>query len=137
MSRSPPRFAGATRHSPDRTVVRPTRTRMAASSRLMIPEAERRFPVRIKLAVPSSSLGERLDQIHAWLDENCGANGWAMTPSGLRGVVNDAVAIYFLDPTTAAGFVPRWCAGSKFETAEGAFRVREDAPGQLAALSWP
>ena len=94
----------------------------------MITEAERRFPVRIKLALPSGGLGERLDQMHAWLDENCGANGWAMTPSGLRGVVNDAVAIYFLDPTTAVGFVTRWCAGSKFETANGAFRVREDAP---------
>jgi|HubBroStandDraft_4_1064222.scaffolds.fasta_scaffold25836_2 hypothetical protein len=44
-----------------------------------------------------------------------------MTPSGLRGVINDAVAIYFLDPTTAAGFVARWRAGSKFETAKGAF----------------
>ena len=34
----------------------------------------------------------------AWLDENCGANSWAMTPSGVRGVLNDAVSIYFLDP---------------------------------------
>jgi hypothetical protein len=33
----------------------------------------------------------------AWLDENCGADGWAMTPSGIRGVVNDAVSIHFLD----------------------------------------
>jgi hypothetical protein len=66
--------------------------------------------------------------MHAWLEENCGASGWAMTPSGLRGGVNDAVAIYFLDATTAAGFVVRWCAGTRIETAEGAFRVREDAP---------
>ena len=70
----------------------------------MITEAERRFPVRIKLALPSGGLGERLDQMHDWLDENCGADGWVMTPSGLRGVVNDAVAIYFLDPASAAGF---------------------------------
>jgi hypothetical protein len=102
---------------------------MAASSRLMITEAERRFPVRIKLAPPAGGLGKRLDQMHAWLDENCGADGWAMTPSGLRGVINDAVAIYFLDPTTAAGFVARWRAGSKFETAKGAFsgsaRIRQ------------
>jgi len=27
----------------------------------------------------------------AWLDENCGADGWAMTPSETRGVLNDAV----------------------------------------------
>jgi len=51
--------------------------------------------VRIKLALPDGGLGTRLTDIHAWLDENCGANGWAMTPSGLRGVVNDALAIYF------------------------------------------
>ena len=41
----------------------------------------------------------------AWLDENCGADGWAMTPSGTRGVLNDAVSIYFLDPTFAGAFV--------------------------------
>jgi hypothetical protein len=41
----------------------------------MITEAERRFPARIKLALPSGGLGERLDQMHAWLDENCGADG--------------------------------------------------------------
>jgi hypothetical protein len=106
---------------------------MAASSKLMISEAEHRFPVRIRLAVPAGGLGERLNQMQAWLDETCGADGWAMTPSGRRGVVNDAVAIYFLDPTTAAGFVARWCAGNKVETAEGAFRVREDAPAPRVA----
>jgi hypothetical protein len=31
-------------------------------------------------------------------------DGWAMTPAGLRGVVNDAVAIYFLDAMLAAAF---------------------------------
>jgi hypothetical protein len=33
-----------------------------------------------------------LDQIKAWLGENCGADGWAMTPSGTRGVLNDALS---------------------------------------------
>ena len=51
-----------------------------------------------------------------------------MTPSGLRGVVNDAVAIYLLDPASAAGFVARWCTSNKVEIAGGAFRVGEDAP---------
>jgi len=51
-----------------------------------------------------------------------------MTPAGLRGVVNDAVAIYFLDAVAAAAFVSRWCAGSNVEISEGAFRVREDQP---------
>jgi hypothetical protein len=47
---------------------------MAASSKLMISEAERRFAVRIRLAIPAGGLGERLNQMHAGLDENCGAD---------------------------------------------------------------
>jgi hypothetical protein len=101
---------------------------MAASSKLMIVEAERRFPCRIKLGIPTSGFGAQLTEMHEWLDENCGADAWAMTPAGLRGVVNDAVAIYFLDAALAAAFVSRWCAGSRVEITEGAFRVREDRP---------
>ncbi len=66
--------------------------------------------------------------MHAWLDQNCGADGWAMTPAGLRGVVNDAVAIYFLNAALVTAFVSRWCAGSAVEISDGAFRVREDEP---------
>jgi hypothetical protein len=50
------------------------------------------------------------------------------TPSGMRGVLNDAVSIYFLDATLASAFVAQWCAGYKVETAEGVFRVRDDEP---------
>ncbi len=101
---------------------------MATSSKLMITEAERRFPCRIKLGIPAGGFGTRLTEMQSWLDENCGADGWAMTPAGLRGVVNDAVAIYFLDATVAAAFVARWCAGSQVEVSDGAFRVRGDRP---------
>jgi hypothetical protein len=101
---------------------------MAASSKLMIGEAERRFPVRVRIAVPPEGLGVRLDAIKTWLDDNCGADGWAMTPSGLRGVVNDAVAVYFRDAMLAGAFVARWCRGHAVESVEGAFRVRDDAP---------
>jgi hypothetical protein len=100
---------------------------MAASSRLMITEAERRFPVRIRVAIPANGVA-RLTEIHAWLDENCGADGWAMTPAGLGGVVNDALAIYFPDTALAGAFVARWCAGQKPEIDPGAFRLRDDAP---------
>src|SRR5690242_9493155 len=51
-----------------------------------------------------------------------------MTPSGTRGMLNDAVSIYFPDPALAGAFVGRWCIGYKVETAEGALRVREDEP---------
>jgi hypothetical protein len=99
---------------------------MAANSKLMIGEAERRFPCRIKLGIPPEGFAAQLTEMHAWLDENCGADGWAMTPAGLRGVVNDAVAIYFLDPALATAFVARWCAGSKVEINDGVFQVRRD-----------
>ena len=95
---------------------------------LKITAAERRFPVRIRIAVPPEGLGRQHARMTVWLDENCGADGWAMTPSGTRGVLNDALSVYFLDPTLAGAFVARWCAGYKVETAEGVFRVREDEP---------
>jgi hypothetical protein len=51
-----------------------------------------------------------------------------MTPSGMRGVLNDAISIYLADAMLAAAFVARWCVGSKVETAGGVFQVREDEP---------
>jgi len=77
----------------------------------MIISAERRFPVRIRIGVPPGGFGQRYAEMTASLDENCGADGWAMTPSGMRRVLNDAVSIYFLDATLASAFVVRWCAG--------------------------
>ena len=101
---------------------------MAASSGFMIAEAERHFPVRIRIGVPPDGLGFRLDQIKAWLDGNCGADGWAITPSGTRGVLNDALSIYFRDPALTNAFVARWCVGHNVKTAGGVFQVREDEP---------
>ena len=101
---------------------------MAASAKFMIFEAERRFPVRIRIGVPPDGLGSRLDQIKSWLDANCGADVWAITPSRTRGVLNDAVSIYFADATLTSAFVARWCVTAKVETAGGVFGVREDEP---------
>ena len=101
---------------------------MTGNPREMITMAERNFPVRIRIAVPLDGLGRRYAQITAWLDENCGSDGWAMTPSGMRGVLDDAISIYFADATLANAFVVRWCVGSKAEAAGGVFRVREDEP---------
>ena len=98
---------------------------MPGNPREMITVAERRFPVRTRIAVPPGGLGQRHTQITAWLDENCGAGGWAMTPSGTRGVLNDALSIYFADATLASAFVARWCVRSETETAGGVFEVRE------------
>jgi len=43
----------------------------------------------------------------------------AVTPSGTRGVLNDAISIYFADATLASAFVARWCAVRKAEMAGG------------------
>ena len=102
---------------------------MPGNPREMITVAERRFPVRIRISVPPAGLGQRHTQITAWLDENCGADGWAMTPSGTRSVLNDALSIYFAEPTLASAFVARWCIGAKVETAGGVFQVRDNATG--------
>jgi hypothetical protein len=91
-------------------------------------EAESRFPVRVGIGIPPGGLGRRLDQINVWLDANCGADGWAIAPSGSRGVVNDALAIYFADATLASAFAARWCVGEKVETVAGVFQVRNDEP---------
>ncbi len=101
---------------------------MPGHRREMITTAERRFPVRIRIGVPTGGFGQRHTQITAWLDENCGADSWAMTPPGLQGVLNDAVPIYFLDPTFAGAFVVRWCAGSGPSADGGMFRMHEDEP---------
>ena len=97
---------------------------MPGNPREVITMAERSFPVRVRIAVPPGGHG----QMTAWLDENCGAVGWAVTPSGTRGVLNDAISIYFADATLASAFVTRWCAGSKVEMTGGVFEVREDEP---------
>jgi hypothetical protein len=107
---------------------------MLGNPREMITTAERRFPVRIRIAVPPRGLGQGHPQITTWLDENCGADGWAMTPSGTRGPLNDALSIYFADATLASAFVARWCVGAKVETAGGVFQVREDeSEGRVGA----
>ena len=51
-----------------------------------------------------------------------------MTPSETRGVLNDALSIYFADAPLASAFVSRWCVGAKVETAGGVFQVRDDEP---------
>jgi hypothetical protein len=53
-----------------------------------------------------------------------------MMPSGMRGWLDDAVSIYFLDATLASAFVAQWCAGSRVETDGGVVRLRDDEPAR-------
>ena len=77
---------------------------------------------------PARRLGTRLTQMNDWLDHNAGADGWAMTPSGERGVLNDALSIHFADATIASAFVARWCIGYRPDAADGVYRIRGDEP---------
>lgn len=99
---------------------------MVAQSRQLVFEADRNFPVRISVAVPPNGLGSRYPRMAAWLDETCGADGWVIAPAGMRGVVNDAMAVYFRDATLAAAFVARWCA--RPGDVAGFYSVRDDDP---------
>ena len=90
-------------------------------------EAERRYLVRVRIAVPPEGLGRQLEIMHAWLDETCGTEGWAAAPAGTTGVVNDALALYFEDAAFAHAFVVRFCCGFRVETIAGAFARRSDA----------
>jgi len=58
-----------------------------------------------------------------------------MTPSGSRGVLNDAVAIVFSDAPPASAFVARWKVTAKVETAGGVCWVREGKTEPPAAPS--
>jgi hypothetical protein len=91
-------------------------------------QVEQRFPVRVRIAVPPEGLGRQLEIMHGWLDETCGPEGWATAPSGLTGVVNDAIAFYFDDAAFAHAFVARFCCSYRVETVEGAFAIRHDPP---------
>ena len=86
---------------------------MPGNPREMITVAERRCPVRIRIAVPPAGLGQRHTQITAWLDENCGVEGWAITASGTRGVLNDALSIYSRMPCSRAHSSPAGAPGRR------------------------
>jgi hypothetical protein len=101
-------------------------------------EAERQFPVRVRIAVPPSGLGRQLEIMYAWLDEVCGAAGWMAAPAGFIGVMNDAVAFYFGDAAFAHAFVNRFCCGYRpvevGRAVGGAFSLRAEssAPHRVA-----
>ena len=62
--------------------------------------------LRVIAAAPPITLRGASSRINAWLDGNCGADGWAITPAS-RAVVNDAIAVYLRDATFPAAFVAR------------------------------
>jgi len=65
---------------------------MPSNPRDMI-SAEGAFRSASGFGVPAGGFGHRHTEMSAWLDQNCGSNGWAMIPSRMRGVINNAVSI--------------------------------------------
>ena len=100
---------------------------MARASMHPRPGVERRFPVRVRIAVPLAGLGRQLEVMCAWLDETCGLEGWAMVPAGMAGIINDALAPYFEDPAFAHAFVARFCCGYRVATIDDALTVDHGA----------
>jgi hypothetical protein len=101
---------------------------MIRASNQARPQAERRFPVRVRIAVPPEGLGHQIEIMHAWLDQTCGADGWAMAPAGFVGIINDAIALYFEDDTVAHAFVARFCCGYRSKRWKARLRYANDTP---------
>jgi hypothetical protein len=107
---------------------------MPGNSRQLTAAAEQEYPVRVRIAA-DGAFGSALNKIHAWLDENCGADSWKTAPAGMRGIGNDATAFYFRNATLAAAFVARWCeGGSDLPVRGGAFLMRKDAPRRRSEM---
>ena len=91
-------------------------------------EADRRYPVCVRIAVPPEGLGGQLEIMHAWLDETCGTEGWATAPAGTTGILNDGLALDFEDTAVAHAFVARFCCGYRGETIARAVARHGDEP---------
>jgi len=66
--------------------------------------ADRYFPVRVRVAVPTLGFGVELGRMHTWLDEHAGPDGY-FNGSQTRPGTKDAALFYFIDPRVAAEFV--------------------------------
>jgi|HubBroStandDraft_5_1064220.scaffolds.fasta_scaffold871008_2 hypothetical protein len=112
---------------------------MPGNSRQLTREAEREFPVRVRLAA-TGGLGQALTPIHKWLDDNCGADSWRTASGGMiADMGQDAIAFYFSDATLATAFVARWCEGGTAPSENGSFKPRRDAPrkrSELPSYGW-
>jgi hypothetical protein len=84
---------------------------MAIPTREVRREPEPRYRRRILVAVPPGGFGAQLATMRVWLDKICGPAGWTFAPAGRGGVVNDAIAFYFVEPDHADVFIRRFCCG--------------------------
>jgi hypothetical protein len=76
-------------------------------------DGETRSYRRVLIAMPPPG---QLSMMRAWLDQNFSAAAWASAPAGFGGVVNDAIAFYFVEPADARAFINRFGCGYRAET---------------------
>jgi hypothetical protein len=72
--------------------------------------AERCFPVRVRVAVPSGGLGKQFNDMCAWLNQHARKSGYftgAQAGPGLQ----DVAIFYFVDEKMAAAFVDHFACG--------------------------
>jgi hypothetical protein len=98
----------------------------------IVADAERRFPVRLLVKVPEGGIGTRYTPMADWLDEHCGIDGWAFTPAGARGLLNDALAVYVNTPACALAFVTRWLVPGN--DPPGIYELCDDEPAKRVPL---
>jgi hypothetical protein len=99
---------------------------MPGNPREMITSAERRFPVRIRIALPPNGLGPTAYPNHRLARRELRRGRVGHDTVENARVLNDALSIYFADATLASAFVARWCVGAKVETAGGGFQARKE-----------
>jgi hypothetical protein len=71
-------------------------------------QAEQYFPVRVRIAVPSTGFGHQLDVMQGWLDDHVGKERYSSSGSGNR---SDAACFYFFTTDDAKAFVDRFACG--------------------------
>jgi hypothetical protein len=82
--------------------------------------------------VPPGGIGTRYTPMVDWLDEHCGVDGWSITPAGMRGLLNDALAVYVNTPACALAFVERWLV--RGDDPPGFYELRQDEPAKRVPL---
>ncbi|KAA9005934.1 hypothetical protein F3S47_15355 [Histidinibacterium aquaticum] len=86
-------------------------------TRRTIPSSQRddlSFPIRIKIVVPHTGLGNRLDDVIRWCRENVGSGEFAQGTAKSFGC--DATAFYFRRIESGAAFIQ---ACPEFDLADG------------------
>lgn len=89
---------------------------------------DRAFPIRVKVAVPGTGLGPRLNAYHQWLGAELGPGEYAQHATTATGT--DATAFYFREIETARAFL---AAFPDIVLADGTLQVGYTSPVQSAA----